>query len=149
MYCKNCGNELKEGHKFCTNCGMQIGATSVKSPDLAIPQNLKKFSWGAFGLGWIYFWQMKYKKWGWILLLQFLLNGLAKGATGNASLAYLAIDLVFLIAFGIEGRKIAWQSRAWRDEEEFRSIQKKWDIWGIVIFILIVAVETLVNVPAS
>lgn len=32
MYCKNCGNEIKNGEKFCCNCGTPIdGGTEIKS----------------------------------------------------------------------------------------------------------------------
>lgn len=32
MYCKKCGNEIKNGEKFCCNCGTSIdGATEIKS----------------------------------------------------------------------------------------------------------------------
>lgn len=32
MYCKNCGNEIKNGEKFCCNCGTSIdGATEIKA----------------------------------------------------------------------------------------------------------------------
>lgn len=30
MFCKNCGNELKEGNSFCTNCGSAINKNSRK-----------------------------------------------------------------------------------------------------------------------
>ena len=37
MFCENCGNKLKEGHKFCTKCGHSnvSEAKEEKSPTLS------------------------------------------------------------------------------------------------------------------
>ena len=49
MFCKNCGNELPDGSKFCSKCGAAVQAESVvkKRKFLSIlPADL-------FGIRWI------------------------------------------------------------------------------------------------
>lgn len=41
MYCKNCGNQLKDGLKFCTKCGSAVH-TSVSIPLQSSPNNSRK-----------------------------------------------------------------------------------------------------------
>lgn len=37
MFCKNCGNELKEGVKFCSKCGTPVGVIQT-SENQEVPQ---------------------------------------------------------------------------------------------------------------
>lgn len=40
MYCKNCGKEIKDGVRFCDNCGFEIGAAqSNENSKTGVPQN--------------------------------------------------------------------------------------------------------------
>ena len=32
MFCENCGNKLKEGHQFCTECGYSTVSDMLKKP---------------------------------------------------------------------------------------------------------------------
>ena len=36
MYCKNCGNEIKEGTSYCTNCGANISSHNKKALNLKL-----------------------------------------------------------------------------------------------------------------
>ncbi len=49
MFCKQCGNELKDGAMFCTNCGAQQGAPAT-TPAPVADQDLEK-TVGVFGGG--------------------------------------------------------------------------------------------------
>ena len=79
-----------------------------------IPAEITGWSWGGFGLGWI---------WGvchnvWMALFQFV--------------GPLALPIA--IYLGFKGRELAWQHKAWPSVEAFQAAQKKWDFWGLVVF---------------
>jgi|GEM_PF-2445523 len=98
------------------------------SPNQPFPDELRKWSWGAFGLGWI---------WGignqvWISLLVFIpfLN--------------IIIGLPLSIYLGICGNRLAWEKDQKKDLTEFMNRQRIWGNWGIAFFIIgiIVALAT-------
>ncbi|MFO7945662.1 MAG: hypothetical protein R6V19_02445 [Armatimonadota bacterium] len=93
--------------------------------DTTVPPEVQNmgFSWGAFGLTWI---------WGignqvWIAFLGFLI-GLVPylGAIGN---------LVFYIWLGMNGHELAWKKRRFDSLEQFQSTMRVWNTWGLVMFI--------------
>jgi hypothetical protein len=80
-----------------------------------IPPELDRWNWGAFLLNWI---------WG----------------IGNsvfiALLAFIPlVNIVIVIMLGLRGSRWAWRNRAWRDVEHFRSVQRKWAIAGVIIWL--------------
>lgn len=80
-----------------------------------IPPELDRWNWGAFLLNWI---------WGignsvFIALLMFV----------------PLVNIVMFFVLGARGSRWAWRNRAWRDAEHFRSVQRKWAIAGIVVWI--------------
>ncbi len=93
--------------------------------DTTVPPQVQNmgFSWGAFGLTWI---------WGignqvWIAFLGFLI-GLVPylGALGN---------IVFYIWLGMNGHELAWKKRRFDSLEQFQSTMRVWNTWGLVMFI--------------
>ena len=38
MRCPNCGKEVREGKKFCTDCGAAMGEPTTQIPQAAAPQ---------------------------------------------------------------------------------------------------------------
>lgn len=36
MFCKNCGNELKDEVKFCSKCGTPVGTTEIPKNEEAV-----------------------------------------------------------------------------------------------------------------
>jgi len=87
------------------------------------PPELKKWNWGAVGLPII---------WGvyhgvWISFITFI--------------PY--INWIWWIIMGLEGNKWAWQKRYWKNVEEFKQAQRKWQIWGIAFFFLPILVVIL------
>jgi len=84
--------------------------------------NIKKvagWNWGAAFLG--PYWGMYYNVW-WVLILFFI----------------PILDIFLFIFMGIKGNEIAYSKNKWMDVDEFKKGQKKWKIWGILAFILIV-----------
>ena len=80
-----------------------------------IPPELDRWNWGAFLLNWI---------WGignsvFIALLMFV----------------PLVNIIMIFVLGSRGSRWAWRNRAWRDADHFRSVQRKWAIAGIVVWI--------------
>jgi hypothetical protein len=80
-----------------------------------VPLEITGWSWGGFGLGWI---------WGvfnnvWLSLFQFV--------------GPLALPIA--IYLGFKGRELAWKHKTWPSVEAFQATQKKWDFWGLLLFI--------------
>lgn len=86
-----------------------------------VPEEIKKWNWGAFWLTWI---------WG----------------IGNKS--YIALlglipilNVIMSFYLGIKGNELAWRNKGWYDIKYFKKTQKKWGIcgWIIACFICIFA----------
>lgn len=139
-YCSKCGTKFVDIDKFCTDCGnpRALNDTSVQN------KKLRRFSWGAFGLGWIYFWQMKYSKWGWIFLIQILLIGISGVEEGGLVALALATDFGVRLVFGFKGYELALKHRKWRSDEDFLATQTKWNYWGASIYTLLIVVGFLI-----
>jgi hypothetical protein len=80
-----------------------------------IPAELDRWNWGAFLLHWI---------WGignsvFIALLMFV----------------PLVNIVMMFVLGARGSRWAWRNRAWRDAEHFRSVQRKWAIAGVIVWV--------------
>lgn len=81
-----------------------------------IPQEARRWNWGAFWLSWI---------WGignrvWISLIAII----------------PAANLIMSIILGIKGSEWAWKTGRFSSIEQFQAVQKKWAVWGLVIFIV-------------
>ena len=135
MHCTNCGNQIPDKAKFCPQCGkktiinkisnkkrnkkdltdVKIENTSGQGSGVAIPDELKKWNWGAFFLGWI---------WG-------------LGNNTFISLLTLIPGLNFIVCFflGARGNEWAWQNKRWENIKHFKRVQREWAkwSWGILI----------------
>lgn len=122
MYCENCGKKIPDDDKFCGECGQGINGEKetyeIKEIDIT---KIKKWSWGGFFLNWIYLIGMQ-ASW-WITLLFFVCNSIP------------VINVVSWIYLGLEGRRMAWKQRKWHNFSKYLEVQKKWDIWAIVIIV--------------
>ena len=92
-----------------------------------LPNELKKFNWGAFLLTWI--WGLGNKTY--IALLIFPLF-LLKFIPFIGPILVLA----FCIWLGIKGNEFAWKNKQWRDIEHFNKIQRRWACVGPILYIL-------------
>ena len=87
--------------------------TSGMKDSSTIPNEVKGFSWGGFLLTWI--WGIGNNTWiGLLALLPFL-------------------SLIIAFVLGFKGREWAWKNKHWDSIDHFKSIQRKWAIWGLVI----------------
>ena len=90
------------------NSGM--GAQSV------LPDELKGLNGGAFFLNWI--WAIAHSTWIGLLCL----------------VPYVGLIMSFVLLF--KGNEFAWQNRKWESIEQFKAVQRKWMMWGVIIFVL-------------
>lgn len=84
-----------------------------------IPAEIKGWNWGAFFLNWI---------WG----------------IGNRSyIALLALIPLFgwiwMIVLGMRGNEWAWKNNSWDSVAAFKANQRKWAIWGGIIWLAAIA----------
>jgi len=127
MHCIHCGGKLSDDSKYCKNCGSSTDDKAQKRK-IKLPASIdekrivRKWSWAGFTLGWAYLLGMRA---GWWALLFLILNYIPY------------VGVIPMIYLGIEGRKIAWEKRNWEDFDEYIDVQRKWDIWGIIIFVIL------------
>lgn len=132
-FCPKCGKEVSVDARFCPQCGQNLkvgvtpGNTSGQGASAIVPEEVRGWSWGAFGLTWI---------WG-------VFNGVL------ISLLALIPGFVVVWAFvlGAKGNEWAWRNKKWDSIEHFKSAQRPWNIAGIVLF-AISMVALVVIVPA-
>lgn len=107
---------------------LAVENTSGQGKVAVIPEEVRGWSWGAFGLSWI---------WGvsngvWISLLVFV--------------PYLGF--IWPIVLGVKGNQWAWQHKRWDGIEHFRSTQGKWSIAGVIVFVVtIILVVVAILLP--
>jgi hypothetical protein len=84
----------------------------------AVPVELDYWNWGAFLLNWIW------------------------GIGNNTFIALLMfvplVNIVMLIVLGVQGNAWAWRNKRWRDIDHFKRVQRKWAIWGIAGWIVLI-----------
>ena len=101
---------MNEEYKYQNDSGTGVSAV--------LPSELKGLNWGAFFLGWI--WGIAHKTW-----ISFL-----------SLIPYVGWIMSFVLLF--KGNEWAWQNRKFSSPEEFKEVQRKWTLWGIAFFILII-----------
>ena len=96
--------------------------TSGQGKAAIVPPEIDRWNWGAFLLNWIW------------------------GIGNNTFIALLMFvplaNMVMPFVLGAKGSIWAWQNKRWQDIEEFRSVQRKWAKWGLIVvcaFILVSA----------
>lgn len=98
--------------------GMKFDSRSGRGAASDIPTEIDHWNWGAAGLTWIW------------------------GATHRVWVAFLAfvplVNIFVLIYLGVKGNELAWRAEKWESVEAFLESQRRWKIWGIVFFILII-----------
>jgi len=132
-FCPKCGKEVSEGFMFCPQCGqnLKVGVTTENTSgqgELAtVPEEVKGWSWGAFGLTWIW--------------------GVCNGVLISLLCLIPVFSLAWTIVLGIKGNEWAWRNKKWESIEDFKSTQRTWGIAGIVIFAISMA-AIVVIIPA-
>lgn len=115
VFCRYCGKELHETAPTCPHCG-----AVQNQKDIAVPDGIKGWSWGAFLLNWI--WAIGNRTW-----------------VGLLALVPLA-GVIMAFILGFKGREWAWRNKHWESVEHFNQVQKKWSVWGVSIFACIVVI---------
>lgn len=90
--------------------------TSGQGSTAVVPDEIRGWNWGGFLLNWI--WSIGNKTWIGLLSL----------------IPYLGF--VMAIVLGVKGNEWAWQNREWESVEQFKEVQKKWTIWGVIILVV-------------
>jgi hypothetical protein len=91
----------------------------VRFDPKTIPAEINRWNWGAFLLNWI---------WG----------------IGNQTyIALLALipgfGFIWMLVLGAKGSTWAWRNGRWDSVEHFKRVQRKWAIWGAIIWIAVPA----------
>jgi Cytochrome oxidase complex assembly protein 1 len=85
----------------------------------AVPPEIDRWNWGAFLLNWIW------------------------GIGNNTFIALLTlipvVGFVMLFVLGAKGSRWAWRNGRWDSVEHFKRVQRLWAIWGLVIWIGVIA----------
>jgi hypothetical protein len=102
--------------------------TSGQGKSAAVPQEIKRWSWGAFLLNWI---------WGignsvWIALISLIPIPL--------------IGLIMMFVLGAKGNEWAWQSKKWDSVEHFKKTQRTWAIVGVVLFCISILAAIIIGI---
>lgn len=96
--------------------------TTTSPPPLdqsAVPAEIDRWNWGAFLLNWV---------WGignntFIALLTFI--------------PFFGLAMPFVL--GARGSAWAWRNGRWDSVEHFKRVQRKWAIWGVVLWLVAIA----------
>jgi len=89
------------------------GNTSGQGKNAVVPEEIKKWNWGAFLWTWI---------WGVVNKTYIAF------AVGIPYIGWIVVP--FLL--GAKGSEWAWRNRRWQNIEHFRRVQHKWAVWGLV-----------------
>lgn len=131
--CPFCGEEILPAAIKCKHCGEWLGEkphvegnTSGQGNLAVVPEEIKKWNWGAFLLNWI---------WGignnvWIALL--------------CLIPYVNFIMIFVL--GVKGSEWAWQKKRWDSIEHFKDVQKKWAIAGLGLLIFVIVMFIILAV---
>jgi len=98
-----------------------IENTSGQGPNAQVPEQIKRWSWGAFSLNWI---------WG------------LGNRTYLALLVFIPfVNLVMPFILGALGNEWAWRNKKWNSIDDFHRVQQQWAGWGYGLFVF----STVIN----
>ncbi len=175
MYCKNCGAQNSDSAKFCKSCGENLFQVRNKVPQVKqkkiVPQEVKKWNWGAFIFGWI--WCVGHKQWllaiaslfltAVIFVASFFIGNIIRSVVFfipatkdnliiSGIFSFLIPLLIFISAFiakavfwGKRGNEWAWMKGKYETPQQLFAKERKWRNWAIglpVFSMLFVALTT-------
>jgi len=132
-FCSICGKEVGHTDSFCPNCGQRIRTgispdnTSGQGESAIVPEEIKGWSWGAFTLTWIW--------------------GVCNGVLISLLCLIPVFGFAWAFVLGAKGNEWAWQNKRWDSIEEFKSTERNWNIAGIILFAVSMAV-LIAMIPA-
>ena len=93
--------------------------SSGQGKTAVVPPEISGWNWGAFLLNWIW------------------------GIGNNTFIALLMfvpfVNLVMAFILGAKGSVWAWRNKQWQSVEHFKSVQRKWALWAIAVYLLAIA----------
>lgn len=93
--------------------------TSGHGQFAVVPDEVKRWNWGAFWLTWIW--------------------GLFNGAYISLLALIPILNIIMMFYMGSNGNELAWRSRYWDDAADLHKTQKKWAIAGWIVTLLILS----------
>lgn len=88
--------------------------TSGQGNTATVPAEINHWNWGAFLLNWIW------------------------GIGNNTFIALLMfvpfVNFVMAFVLGAKGSSWAWRNKRWESVEQFKTVQRKWAKWGVILF---------------
>jgi len=122
--CPYCGEKIKEIAQKCPHCKSWLNQNRTIASENKLPNECKKFNWGAFFLTWI--WGIGNRTYITFLIIPAALF----------SLFVPILGLAVSIWFGVQGNEWAWKNTNYNNAQIFNESQKKWAIFGTIIGIL-------------
>jgi len=104
-----------EENKLNGHINLKMENTSGQGKTSTVPSGIKGWNWGAFFLNFI--WAVGNRTWIGLLTIVPL------------------VGYVIPIILGLKGNEWAWKNKKWKDIDHFKSVQKKWAIWGACLII--------------
>jgi hypothetical protein len=96
-----------------------MSSPQVVADPKPVPPEIDRWNWGAFLLNWIW------------------------GVGNNTFIALLTliplVGLVMVFVLGAKGSRWAWRNGRWDSVEHFKRVQRRWAIWGAVVWIAAIA----------
>jgi hypothetical protein len=168
VFCSRCGTNNWATSLVCANCGagLPTANSSGRGAQSVVPEEIKRWNWGAFCLHWI--WGIGNRVWiTFLILIPGFISGMINAVIIIARMpqmmssmtasrppnfialneispsqwilygANFVIQIGFMIVFGIKGSEWAWRNRFFEGGvEQFREVQRIWAIWGIILLIV-------------
>jgi hypothetical protein len=106
-----------------------VALETRRTETIGVEEELQKFNWGGFLLGWI--WAFGHRVWLWGIL------GL---------IPFVGIVVMFVLGF--RGNRLAWERGTYAGAEELRQKERKWawaSLWVYLAFFLLGIVIGLVG----
>lgn len=89
--------------------------TSGQGATATVPAEIQHWNWGAFFLNWIW------------------------GIGNNTLIALLmfvpVVNIGMVFVLGAKGSTWAWRNKRWDSVEQFRTVQRSWAKWGLIVWL--------------
>jgi hypothetical protein len=138
-FCRECGKEIPDDAKFCPHCRTAVVSTASATPAddvgrntsgqgklAVVPPEIKGWNWGAFFLTWIW------------------------GIRNRTYIAFLSlipfVSFVMPFILGANGSHWSWRNQKWDSIEQFKKSQRRWAIWGLIIFVVVLSIAIGVGI---
>lgn len=106
-----------------SNNSQSFPNTSGQGSNAQVPEEIKRWNWGAFLLSWIW--------------------GIAHGVWLSLLALVPYAGLIMAIILGIKGNEWAWQAQHYNSIEEFKEREHRWSVAGFIVFIVMIVMIIL------